>query len=488
MKKKTILAVVMALLVVTGAAFLSSCSKNTVSVGDTKQQKDVEILDLSGQPLPALEEICQLTSLKQLDLRDTGMTFYQYDELAAALPGCQIRWSVPFQGGFLDNTVETITLTQLQEEDIPVLHTYFPNLREIDGTGCAQHLELSSLADMLPECSVSYLVPLGDQMLPRDTKEIQVDSVTEYELVTALDCLPEVEKVTVTGNADKQTMTMLKTDYPQVNFEWSFDFYGQTVSSNQKEVELNKVQLSSAEELEEQMACFNALEKLVVLDSGLKSEDLDALWKRHPETRLIWNVKIGRIDIRTDATALMPYTYGYVYRDKHTRLYDKDCAEMKYLVDMVCMDFGHQWLTDISFCQYMPNLEYMLFCENGITDLTPLSHCKKLKYLEPFSNPIADISPLLECPALVDLNLSYVHIDDITPLLELPAVENLWLTKHYFTEEQQQQIIDAHPDTNIVFHSMRSTGFGWRELPNYYAQRDLLGMHYMKTSLYDPDK
>ena len=160
----------------------------------------------------------------------------------------------------------------------------------------------------------------------------------------------------------------------------------------------------------------------------------------------------------------------------------------KYLVDMVCMDFGHQWITDISFCQYMPNLEYFLFCENGVTDLTPLSHCKKLKYLEPFSNSIADISPLLECPALVDLNLSYVRIDDITPLLELPAVENLWLTKHYFTEEQQQQIIDAHPDTNIVFHSMRYTGFGWRELPNYYAQRDLLGMHYMRTSLYDPDK
>ena len=488
MKKKTIRGVVLALCVLVGAASMSSCSKNTVSVGGTTQQLDVEVLDLSGQPLPAVEEICQLTALKQLDLRNTGMTFDQYDAITAALPGCEILWSVPFQGGFLDNTVETVTLTRLEEGDIPVLHTYFPNLREIDGTGCSEYVMLCSLADMLPECSVSYLVPLGDQMLPRDTKEIQVDSVTEYELTTALDCLPEVEKVTVTGNADKQTMVMLKTGYPQVNFEWTFDFYGQTVSSNQKEVELDKVKLSSAEELEEQMACFNALEKLVVLNSGLKSEDLDALWKRHPETRLIWNVKVGRIDIRTDATALMPYTYGYVYRDKHTRIYDKDCKEMKYLVDMVCMDFGHQWITDISFCQYMPNLEYFLFCENGVTDLTPLSHCKKLKYLEPFSNSIADISPLLECPALVDLNLSYVRIDDITPLLELPAVENLWLTKHYFTEEQQQQIIDAHPDTNIVFHSMRSTGFGWRELPNYYAQRDLLGMHYMKTSMYDPDK
>lgn len=488
MKKKTILAVVLALLVLVSAVSLSSCSGNTVSVGNTTQKRDVEVLDLSGQPLPPVEEICQLTNLKQLDLRDTGMTFYQYDQLAAALPDCEIRWSVPFQGGFLDNTVETVTLTQLEEGDLPVLDQYFPNLREVDGTGCSQYLLLSSLESMLPECSVSYLVPLGEQMLPRDTREIQVESFTEYEIVTALDCLNQVEKVVITGSPDKQTMAMLKAEYPQINFDWTFDFYGQSVSSNQKEVELSKVALSSAEELEEQMAYFNALEKLVVLDSGLKSEDLDALWKRHPETRLIWNVKIGRIDIRTDATALMPYTYGYVYRDRNTRLYDKDCKEMKYLVDMVCMDFGHQWLTDISFCQYMPNLEYFLFCENGVTDLTPLSYCKKLKYLEPFSNPIADISPLLECPVLVDLNLSYVRIEDITPLLELPAVENLWLTKHYFTEEQQQQIIDAHPDTNIVFHSMRSTGFGWRELPNYYAQRDLLGMHYMKTSMYDPDK
>jgi hypothetical protein len=36
------------------------------------------------------------------------------------------------------------------------------------------------------------------------------------------------------------------------------------------------------------------------------------------------------------------------------------------------------------------------------------------------------------------------------------------------------------PNTRIVYTEGSSTARGWRELPNYYAQRDILGMWYME--------
>ena len=45
--------------------------------------------------------------------------------------------------------------------------------------------------------------------------------------------------------------------------------------------------------------------------------------------------------------------------------------------------------------------------------------------------------------------------------------------------ERQQALREALPNTYLMFEGISSTGNGWRESPNYYAMRDLLGMGYM---------
>jgi hypothetical protein len=129
----------------------------------------------------------------------------------------------------------------------------------------------------------------------------------------------------------------------------------------------------------------------------------------------------------------------------------------------------------------MPNLEFLLVCENDLTDVSPVAGLQKLKYLEVFYNrKLADISALAECPALEDINLSKCPIDDLSPLLELKNVKNLWLYEPYVSEEMEQKLAKAFPDARIVIHNTSAIGNGWRTIPNYFAQRDLLGLHYMK--------
>ena len=270
---------------------------------------------------------------------------------------------------------------------------------------------------------------------------------------------------------------------PDAEFHWQFCVCGVLTDSDAAELDLSGIPMESVAEVEESLHLFNGLEKVIMCDCGIPSEEMDALWKRHPETRFVWTVSVAKARFRTDTTALIFFTYGYSGDDtkQGDDIRDKDCGEMKYLVDLVCLDIGHMSIRDLSFLEYMPNMEYLLLCDNGIRDITPVGGLNKLKYLETFNNPISDLSALAGCTALEDLNFTYNTPKDVTFLKELPNLKNLWATGGLLTKDQVAWMEEEFADINLVLYSGRSTAAGWRELPNYYKQRDLLGMWYMTT-------
>ena len=136
----------------------------------------------------------------------------------------------------------------------------------------------------------------------------------------------------------------------------------------------------------------------------------------------------------------------------------------------------------VKFPPSLQNIFKELNTEYGITDLTPIASLKKLKYLELFKNGITDISPLAECTALEDINISYTSVSDITPLLGL-NLKNIWITTWRLKEGQRALLYETFPDAKICPNHRYATGGGWRKLPNYYAQRDILGMFYMSSDL-----
>ena len=78
------------------------------------------------------------------------------------------------------------------------------------------------------------------------------------------------------------------------------------------------------------------------------------------------------------------------------------------------------------------------------------------------------------------MNLCYNPFQDITPLLGL-NLKNIWISGWMLPKDQLELLHASFPDATIVDNSPRSTARGWRELPNYFAQRDLLGLWYMTT-------
>ena len=454
-----------------------------ISLGGETVALTVEELVLTEPEQLDAENLVKLPQLKKLDLRQLAVPLEDYEALAAALPDCEILWKVPFRGELLDADTAIVYIDALEENDLEALK-YLTGLKTVEVPDSRDGSLIVTLREEFPECEIRCrTVVIGGKEYGSDLQTLEVENADCVELAWALGFLPEVKSVTLTGTVpENETVYELMQACPEVEFLWDFQLCGVTVNSGDAEIDLSDIRMDSVEEVEQSLKYFNNLQKVIMCNCGISSEEMDALWKRHPETRFVWSVKIGIGTVRTDVTGYIPYKYGYAGSGT---LHDKECTELKYLTDLVCLDLGHMQVKDLSFLEYMPDLEYLLLCGNGISDISPIANLKKLRYVELFQNNITDISPLAECPLLEDINLCYCRVADVTPLLELENIHNLWFTSMYLEEDQIQILRDNFSDIDkLIIHPGRSTSEGWRDLPNYFAQRDVLGMWYMVTPKY----
>lgn len=453
-----------------------------ITIGGVEYRRDVTELDFSGETVPEKSLLTELPQLKKLDLRDTGLTIEEYEWLRQNLTQCQILWKVPFQNAYLDEETTVLTVTSLTDEDVRMLE-YFPKLEKLDAVGCRDYGTLMALKETRPDLEIAYSVTVGGQEYREDTAELTLENADGEELLAMLPYLPQLTAVTLTGTApENEVMSQILDLRPDVKFYWDFTLFGVETSSTATELILNEIPMESTEAVEEALKFFHNLTWVEMCDCGISSEEMDAMQQRHPETRFVWTVDIGRAHIRTDITAFIPYTYGYIPRvtvwDPYHRLFDEDCVEFKYCVDMVCLDLGHMAITDYSFIEYMPKLKYLLLGDTRGTDFSALANLKELVFLELFMTEFSQTEVLTGLTALEDLNLGWTPLQNEELLMEMTWLHRLWIPGTYLPKDRCIALRDALPETQVVWNAEHSTAGGWRKSPNYFAMRDMLGMNY----------
>ena len=480
--KKRIVAIILCMLVILigiGVKVGYDCWNEStyITIGGEKLRRDVTVLDYAGKPLPELEKIKELTALEKLDVRNTGLSTAQYEDLRNALPGCEILWSVPFQSGYLDMNTRSLSLTSASEEDIDQL-SYLQNLQNVDISGFSNYEMVEKLKERNPQLDVQYTVLLGEGEYSSEVTELNLENIDPEQLSAALPYLKNLNRVSFVGQTpNKEQISEWMSAYPGITFVWDFTVCGVSTNSLATELILSDIPMDNVEEVESSLKYFYNLQKVEMCRCGISSEELDALWKRHPETRFVWEVQIGRCTLRTDVISFMPYQFGY---DGYRVLRDRDMGEMKYCVDIICMDMGHMEISDYSFLNYMPNMQYLILADTKGKDFSVLANLKELKYLELFMLPFDQAEVLAGLTKLEDLNLGTTKIDNIEPLKQMIWLKHLWMpATKYVTRAEKNQLVQALPDTVISYSGSGSTGNGWREIPNYYAMRDLLNMAYM---------
>jgi hypothetical protein len=368
-----------------------------------------------------------------------------------------------------------LTLTALSEADLNVL-PYFTELKTISAEDCPDYEILDDLRQQRPDLEIRYRVPVNDTRYSYDVTELILSGADLGELQVVLPFLPELEQVKLTPPlASVENLTGLAAAFPGLRFVWELEVGGVTVDNMMETLDLTGIPVT-VEELEAVLPYLTSLTYVDMTDCGISNEEMDALNSRHEDIKIVWTVVLGSwYRIRTDATSFMPVKDGFYPKGN-------DLYNLRYCHDMMAVDVGHRDITNIDFVAYMPHLKFLLMCETQVQDITPLTGLTELTYLELFLNNIRDLSPLVTLTALEDLNLHYVR-GDPQIIAQMTWLKNLWwghAVGRRLTKAQQELLREAIPDCNFNFTSPSSTGEGWRELANYFVQRDIFGMYYMK--------
>jgi len=185
--------------------------------------------------------------------------------------------------------------------------------------------------------------------------------------------------------------------------------------------------------------------------------------------KVVWTVQCGPIAVRTDATFFHPIQQKVWY------FFDEDAANLVYCEDMICVDLGHMSIHNVQWLKGMPKLKYLILAHTQVSDLAGIENCKELVFLELDWGIVKDFTPLQQLTKLEDLNIGKTYAS-IEPLKQMTWLKNLWCVDR---ASIAGELSEALPDTKVFYQTDATVGGGWRELPNYYAMRDALGMDYM---------
>ena len=426
-----------------------------------------------------VEDAVYEKSLTSLDLRGTGVSLEHYEAVRQQLPDCRIRFDLPFQGEYYPDDTAELTITSLTEEDIDLLE-YLPQLKTVHAEDCEDYDVLMMLRERRPEIKVLYTVSIGGKDYPQNTDELFLESeqLDLQELSAAVEYLPKLQTIHFDHpTVPSEALISLRESWPDIDITWEMDAFGTTYRSDVTEIDLTGMQFASLDEVEEALAYFPDLEKVILSECGPEPKtwfDNETMAefreKMRPQYKVVWTVKINNMRVRTDETYFMPNKYGEAVSNYQVQ-------NLRYCEDMLCIDLGHQPIVDLSFLEGTPHLKYFICIDSPLIYIDPIRNCKELIYCELFWTVVSDYSPLLECTSLQDLNVCRTKGDPMF-FKDMPWLKNLWITGYWMKPSDKEELSAALPDTFIKFSDNMMAGNGWRDLQNYFDMRDLLGMPY----------
>lgn len=487
--------------------------------GKTYDQ-DTDVLyvtSLTDEDVATLDYFTRLKTVEAQECTD----YPQLAALAARRPEVTVEYAVTIDGREYPQDTAVVSISGITEEEINLL-TYLPELTAVTAVGCRTPEQMTRLRDFCQEKGLSFALRFGTKTYPDTVQELDVTGVTDGEL-ELLQLLPELKTLHLKNpEADPETVAQLRSTYPKADISWEVEIAGVSFPDDTKEVDLSAALESSAaqtttataagtqtaagaqtttktqtttgaatgtqstketqstapavtlnlEDLEKKMSYLSDAKQVFLGKCGLDNEELAALRERVRDSyKLVWTVQLGKkLTARTDDTTFMPVREHVYY------FLDEDAYNLRYCEDMLCVDVGHMGLTNIDFVKGMPHLQILILAHNGqLQDISPISSCKELIFLELDWSAVKDFTPLVGCTSLEDLNIGLTY-PSVEPLMQMTWLKNLWMVDR----GGAYQLSQALPDTKIVASADVTVGAGWRNLPNYYKMRDMLGMEYMR--------
>lgn len=378
-----------------------------------------------------------------------------------------------------DSLVQELTVTDANAAELEEILPQLPELKKLSLEGLLPDATaLIRLQSRYPEITFDFQIRIWGNTYGSDIKILDLADTpaTIDELSLLIPLFRQLEELSIIGSDLSEADAMeLANNYTDILVRFELPLAGQKYPTDSEEIDLSNC-IVTVEEVDAVLHYFRRLKKLDMSFCGISNEEMDALNQRHPETDIVWTLKIGEARTRTDATYFYPAEVNYYPTSQ-------EMEQLKYCHDMIAVDIGHTRATDCEFLWYMPNVKYLILADTGITDITPVGNLKELIYLELFNLRIDDYSPLLNCTKLQDLNIGTTYADP-EPLTKMTWLHNLQWHRSDQNPETKENVLklpEQLPDTHVELFprkKARNIGGPWRYIPNYYVFRDLIGATY----------
>ncbi len=345
----------------------------------------------------------------------------------------------------------------MSSDDIQALYEN-PILKYLDVSGSTCYEEIQQYITDHPDVEVVYTVDIGGSEIAGDAAEMTL-TAEKYDLSALTEnaaYLPNIAKITFDGvQLEKAELMALGAAFPNAVLDHPYTLFGKTFSLADEKLEYLSVNIGN-----EGIAEFRDILPLMRQCTYFKldrckvdDEVMAKLRDDFPQTKVVWRVFFAEYSALTDEEKI--WTPNSVL--------DIDTEALKYCTDVKYIDMGHNDITSIEFCRYMPKLEVAIFAITKVNDISPLAYCPELEYLEIFSSKVTDISPLANCTKLQHLNISNLpELKDLSPLYGLTQLKRMRCTKNNISGEQQQEIMSLLPDCAFNFSTHWPTGDDWR--------------------------
>ncbi|NLI54594.1 MAG: leucine-rich repeat domain-containing protein [Clostridiales bacterium] len=265
----------------------------TVNVSGVKVPLDSTELVLTDKGLTDITKLARCKDLRYADLRGNDLSPEQIGQLTAALPECDVVWSVPMGGMHFDSNSESIAHPAFSADSAAML-PYFSDLQSVDASGSSDYAALKSAAEQYPSVDFFWMVTLGNQVWPYDATQIAVASaVGEPALERILSGLPLLEAADLTGTGvTPETAAQWQTQYPNVVFTTDVGLFGQVLRSDAYAIDLSNQPAVTLPALIETLPYFRQLQTVNLRGCGLTPDEQLALHDAFADVRFLWNVEL----------------------------------------------------------------------------------------------------------------------------------------------------------------------------------------------------
>ncbi len=260
-----------------------------------------------------LELLSYFNKITYVDAEQADLTPEQFEALSAALPEAEIDWCVPVGGERYPVDAESIRVSSLSAEDLPMLD-YFRNLVSVDARACRDYDTILSLREARPDLELTWQVPISGKEYLEDAEEIVIDdaSVSAASLEEAIRRLPLVRRVDAPANSwTEEEKETLRANWPEITFHWPVTICGTVYNGDETSMTLKGRKLSAADltEIEKFGQDLPEIKHVDLSDTGIGLEDALRVKEVFPEAELdysfeLYGKKVSTADTFIDFTGV----------------------------------------------------------------------------------------------------------------------------------------------------------------------------------------